>query len=147
MRNIDKSMYKDIWYRGLSADRKLAWFGMISFLADDQGRFLVDPIEMRYVLFGGDINVSDDTILNIVNEFSMAGKVIYYCVNSNKICQLFNWWKYQIQSTYMAPSLLPSPDSWFDRYYINGKGKTKIKSSNWDTGTYGFYIPDSAITP
>ena len=142
-RNIDENMYKDVWFRDLPMDRKLAWFGMISFLADDQGRFLIDTKEMRHVLFGGDITVSDDTIMNIVNEFAMAGKVIYYAVNKVKICQLKQWWRYQIGATYMGKSLLPAPENWYDRYSVNGKGKVRSKSPNWGNSNLpcGYFIP------
>ena len=75
MRNIDKEMHKDFWYRSLSERQKLAWLNMITQLADDQGRFVMDTLEIRYKVFSGDQAVTNDEIVKIFEYFTKDGKV------------------------------------------------------------------------
>lgn len=131
MRNIDKEMHKDFWYRSLSERQKLAWLNMITQLADDQGRFVMDTLEIRYKVFSGDQAVTNDEIVKIFEYFTKDGKVFLYEIKEIQYCQIVNWWKYQSSANYMSISKYPAPDGWADCYRYGGKGRKPIISPNW----------------
>jgi hypothetical protein len=146
MRNIDEGMHKDSWYRSLTERQRLAWTNMITQLADDQGRFVVDTVEMRYTLFSGDHNVSDDDLQEIVEAFARDGKVVVYAQKNTRYCQLVNWWKYQNKASFMSASKYPAPDKWADCYRYNGKAHKIHDTPNWkERGTEGGFGTNTSV--
>ncbi len=130
MRNIVQEMHKDLWYRSLSILEKLAWYGMICQLADDQGRFLVDPIEMRHMVFSGNQDVTTDQAEEIFRKFAEARKIVLYVHKNDNYCQIVNWWKYQFHAKFMAKSTYPAPAGWTD-CWNSGVGIHNDPSKNW----------------
>jgi len=148
MKHIDKEMHKDLWYRSLSERQKFAWSNMITQLADDQGRFVMDTIEIRYKVFSGDMTVPDNEIIKIFEHFFSEGKVHLYTIKGIQYCQIVNWWKYQSKGNFMSISKFPAPDGWTDCYRYGGKGRTPIVSPNWKNRETegGFMTIFSSIT-
>ena len=151
MRNIDSDMHTDPWLRTLTMTQRVAWYGMITQIADDQGRFRRDYVDFRYKIFFGD-QIPDSEIGAILENFSKAGKIVVYRDsnpnNLDEYIQIINWWKYQGSASYMTQSKYPAPPGWTDKWCYTGKKRKPVKSDNWDSGICGFIpVQMPIITP
>jgi len=130
-RGISPDIYQDEWFGQLHRDQRYLWIGLISRMADDQGRFIKNPLVILRTIFLYDEDLTATNIQDWIDEFIASGKLIDYESEGKKIIQIANWWKYQSSASWMAASKLPPPNGWIDRVRVHGK-KREIISLNWD---------------
>lgn len=108
---------------------RLLWIGIITAVADDQGRMLDNPAIMRAKIFPLDNEVTDQQILESLKKI---GKSIYRytSIDGKKLIQIVKWWEYQTPS-WAAPSRFLPPDNWIDRVKVHVVGN-KVRTDNWD---------------
>lgn len=132
MRAIRPETFTDDWLGSLDYFHRWLWIGLFSVVADDQGRFWLNPLRIRAEILPHpkDAIVTDDQITQAIKEFENAGKIhIYY--KEKTICQIVSWWKHQ-KPRWANSSEYPPPDKWKDRErYGAGQGKTP-HTLNWE---------------
>ena len=121
IRHIDEGIFLDRWYGSLSEIQRYAWILIINSLADDQGRFALIVESIRKILFPAD-TIPDEDIIELINGFVCAGKIIMYEMGGRRYCQIVKWWKYQ-NPMCMGKSHLPAPIGWQDHFvsYMNAE--------------------------
>ena len=139
-RMINGDTWEDEFFTTLSIFNRLLWIGIITKLADDQGRLRDNAALIRSNIFP-----LDDIPLNDIEEaiqlFSIDGRIVRYKKNGKKLIQIVNWWKHQ-RPRWASASNYPAPDGWTDRYRYHGEGN-KIIEDNWNS--IGGYIADSIV--
>jgi DnaD/phage-associated family protein len=131
MRHISPKILEDPWYTSLTLLERQAWIGLL-LTVDDQGRFIANPTLIRSKVFPTDDFVVSD-IENVIQVLLSGKKVHLYEVDGVRYGQIINWWKYQRNTEFMAPSKYPAPKGWADCWRVNSKGHKFNLSSNWDT--------------
>lgn len=108
---------------------RLLWIGIITAVADDQGRMLDNPAIMRAKIFPLDNEVTDKQILESLEKI---GKSIYRYISSDgkKLIQIVKWWDYQTPS-WAAPSRFLPPKNWIDRIKVHITGN-KVRTEKWE---------------
>jgi hypothetical protein len=129
-RLITSAIFKDEFFGGtLGMFERCLWIGLFATCADDQGRFVDNPIVIRSDVFPyDDLPVAD--IEKALVMFANEGKIQRYTVGKKKYIQLLNWWEHQ-QPQWAMPSPYPAPPGWDDRIRSNIKGK--YICINWHT--------------
>jgi hypothetical protein len=139
-RIITSAMWEDEFFTSLPIFDRLLWVGLITCVADDQGRLQDNPALIRSKVFPlDDIPISD--IETALSRFLQASKIVRYIADGKRVIQIFNWWKHQTPQ-WAGRSNFPPPDNWMDRERFHGK-ENKIITCNWDCigGYIAGYIP------
>jgi hypothetical protein len=137
MRNLSPETFTDPWFRLLSSTDQLLWLGIIIGMADDQGRFVYDPLILKLKIFPCNPKITPDSINSSIKVFIKNHKLFSYKFGANgstrECLQIVNWWKHQGASPYMAESLIPAPTNWDDRARYHKKGQTGWFTLNWES--------------
>lgn len=94
----------------LSRDERLMFLGMVTRLADDEGRFLADPGYIRKELFGYDPDMSVEQVAAMRNRLVAAfpRSIILYIYCNQEYIAFANWKRHQTIK-YIIISKLPDP--------------------------------------
>lgn len=133
MRAIRPEIFRDDWIGSLDYFYRWLWIGLFGAVADDQGRFWLNPLRIRAEILPHpkDAEITDDQITQAIKIFENAGKIHAYYQDGKQLCQIVSWWKHQ-QPRWANKSDYPPPAKWKDRErYNTGKG-SKPHSLNWD---------------
>lgn len=133
MRAIRPETFTDDWLGSLDYFHRWLWIGLFSVVADDQGRFWLNPLKIRAEVLPHpkDAAITDDQITQAIKTFENAGKIHIYYSKKKSICQIISWWKHQTPRWANSSEYLP-PDKWKDRErYSTGQGKTP-HTLNWE---------------
>jgi hypothetical protein len=145
-RMIASDIFEDDFIGGLSFFERLLWIGIITSVADDQGRMMDNPALIRSKVFLFD-SILDSEVESALRKINAASKIVRYIVGNKALIQIVNWWKYQTPS-WASPSKYPPPPEWTDRAKYHAVGN-KVITCNWDNigGYISGYIPpvDRAI--
>lgn len=137
-RMINGDTWEDEFFTSLSIFARLLWMGIITKLADDQGRLRDNAALIRSNIFP-----LDDMPLNDIEEaiklFSTDGRIVRYKKDGKKLIQIVNWWKHQ-KPRWASASNYPAPDDWTDRYRYHGPENVIIEN-NWKS--IGGYIDNN----
>jgi hypothetical protein len=141
---IASDIFEDEFVGSLTHFERLLWIGMITSVADDQGRLMDNPALIRAKVFLFD-NVNDKEVESALQKLCVAKKIVRYVDGTKNLIQIVRWWKYQSPS-WSNPSKFSPPDKWTDRAKYHAQGN-KIVTLNWDKeGGYvddyvGCYVP------
>ena len=145
-RMLASDIFMDDFIGRLNYFERLVWIGLITSVADDQGRAMDNPAIIRSFVFLYD-QIEDGDVETAIRSFSTAGKIARYVSGNKHLIQIVNWWKYQTPA-WASPSKYPAPNGWVDRAKYHTAGN-KIIMVNWDKpgGYIASYVPavDSAI--
>ena len=107
-RMIDPALWDDSAVGSLSFPARLLFIGLISH-ADDEGRGIADPRQLRKQIFGFDEEVRTEQVAQMITEISARVRnVRFYVVEGKDYYCLFNWSRYQ-KISHPSPSVLPPP--------------------------------------
>jgi DnaD/phage-associated family protein len=129
-RLIYQDMFEDDEIGTMPRDVRFLWVGLISAVADDQGRLLDNASLIKSKVFMYDTDISANMVDNWLAMLENAGMIIRYVKNGKRIIQIVNWWVYQAPS-WASESRFVAPDHWVDRVKVHTKGN-QISSKNWD---------------
>lgn len=129
---------------------RLLWIGLITAVADDQGRMLDSTALVRVKVFPFDLdNVSDVQVERGLAKLALAKKITrYVAADGTRLIQIVKWWRHQCPS-WAAPSAYPAPGEWQDRIKCH-VGGGKVVMFEWDgrggyiAGYVGRYVPENA---
>jgi len=109
MRMINPAIWDDSDFGSLSVPSRLLFIGLISH-ADDEGRGIADPRQLRKQCFGFDEGINSDQVERMLNEIGEKIRNVKFYVNDGReyYC-LLNWLRYQ-KISHPSPSTLPAPD-------------------------------------
>lgn len=140
-RMISSDIFEDEFIGRLDYFGRLLWIGLISSVADDQGRMIDNPALIRSRVFLYDNDIHDEQVENLVSTLHQAGKIVRYVVGNKQLIQIVKWWKYQTPAWAM-PSKYPAPIGWQDRAKYHTTGN-KVIVLDWDKegGYIANYIP------
>jgi hypothetical protein len=139
-RTLEPSIWRDDFFISLATLERLIWIGLITTVADDQGRMLNNPLLVRADLFPLD-NIESGEISAALDKFVQAGKLHAYRAEGKELLQIVNWWKYQKASAWMGLSKYPAPEHWIDRARFHGKGN-QVVDQNWNhPGGFNGHLP------
>ena len=126
MRNLSPDIFSDEFI-GAQSDRLFKlWVGLITSLADDQGRMLDNPglIKSKIFPYGYTLSVRD--IDKDLKRLSEANKIMRYLAGNNgsgrALIQIVNWWRYQTKAQWASRSVYPAPSKWIDRVRCHERG-------------------------
>lgn len=146
-RMIASDIFEDEFIGDLNYFERLLWIGIITSVADDQGRLMDNPALIRAKVFLFD-TVKDSEVETALKKIYLAGKIERYIDGNKRLIQIVNWWKYQTPS-WASQSKYKAPAGWSDRAKYHGTGN-KIVMVNWDKeGGYvaGYIAPNVANYP
>jgi DnaD/phage-associated family protein len=129
-RMIAGDMFEDDFIGELNYFERLLWIGLITSVADDQGRMMDNPALIRSRVFLFDPSVQDSEVERALNKINVHGKIVRYVSGNKALIQITKWWKYQTPS-WASPSKYPSPTGWTDRAKYHSTGN-KVITLNWD---------------
>lgn len=135
-RMISGDVFEDDFFGTLNFLERLLWIGLITSVADDQGRMMDNTVQIKAKVFLFD-RVHDSQVETALAKCDAAGKIARYLGSGKLLIQIINWWKYQTPA-WASPSKYPAPDGWIDRIKYHATGN-KILTSKWDSP--GGYIP------
>lgn len=91
----------------LTRDARLTLAGLITCMADDEGRFIATPVAVSGSLFPHD-DIAPARIKKWLNEIEAEGMVRTYRVNGGTYGCLVGWAKHQ-RPPHPSPSTIPEP--------------------------------------
>lgn len=91
----------------LSRDARLTLAGLITAMADDEGRFIATPVAISGALFPYD-DISPSRIRRWLQEIEGEGMVHTYRVNGGTYGYLSTWARHQ-KPPHPSPSTIPEP--------------------------------------
>lgn len=91
----------------LSRDARLTLAGLITCMADDEGRFIATPVAVSGALFPYD-EVNPPRIKRWLKEIEDEGMVAIYRVNGGTYGVLSSWTRHQ-KPPHPSPSTIPEP--------------------------------------
>lgn len=91
----------------LSRDARLTLVGLITKMADDEGRFIATPVAVSGALFPHD-DLTPARVRKWLAEIESQGIVRVYRVNGGTYGQLATWAKHQ-KPPHPSPSTIPEP--------------------------------------
>lgn len=124
-RSIDSETWSDEFFGMLPYFEGLAWIGLFSKCADNQGRFVDNPALIARNLFPYK-EVTGKKMSAAIDLF--GSKALRYEVDGQRYIQLTTWWKHQ-PLQYAVPSNYPPHPGWLDRIRTTYKGKHYV--FNW----------------
>lgn len=129
-RMIDGSFFTNERVAQMPPQCRLFLLGLIINAADDQGRMSANPAYLRaLVLPFDDVSLTD--IQGFLEVLIENNTIKVYDADGKHCAQFINWWAYQDQMQYAAPSKLPPPDGWDDRVRLTvGRGQAAV-TYNW----------------
>lgn len=92
----------------LSRDARLTLAGLITKMADDEGRFIATPVAVSGALFPHD-DIAPARIKKWLDEIEGEGMVSIYRVNGGTYGCLTTWSRHQ-RPPHPSPSTIPEPD-------------------------------------
>lgn len=106
-RVLDPTFWDDTDVAKLTRDERLLLVGMITYLADDEGRLMADPAYLRKRVFGYDDDLSRADVENMRNGILRACRnVRLYEVGGQQYLMFLKWETYQ-SIRYVVASKLP----------------------------------------
>lgn len=107
MRMLNPDFWNDGDVGSLSIPSRLLFIGLISH-ADDEGRGISDPRQLRKQVFGFD-EITVEAVENMVSEIAeKLRNVQFYVIDGKEYYSLANWTRYQ-KISHPSPSSLPGP--------------------------------------
>lgn len=135
MRNINEEIFADEFFGSLTKLQRLLWLGLITTIADDQGRMVDNVALIRSQIFPYDDDVTIKDIDKTLTLFAQKHKITRYMHGTNgsgkRLMQIVNWWKYQKSTQWAKRSQYPAPAKWSDRVRVHESGGG-IALVNWD---------------
>ena len=131
-RMIYQDFFEDDYFGGVDHTARLLWIGMISAVADDQGRmqdhipminakvFMYDPVDLK-------------KLDSYIDSFRIANKIVRYKAGGKHLIQIVKWWIYQTPA-WASESRFDPPVNWIDRIKCHVPGNKqggKIYMKNW----------------
>jgi len=147
MRTLSPDIWDDEWFGQLDPIGMIIWVGLLTRVADDQGRLLDNPNLIKSRIFPLAENPSAYDVSNTLAFFMADGKLISYQADGKHYLQFANWWKYQASSQWMGASKYPAPEGWQDCYNYHGKGNALVTSPNWKDRAGGYSKIEDKIAP
>lgn len=106
-RPLSTSFWEDDKVARLSRDARLTLAGLITKMADDEGRFIASPLAVNGDLYPHD-NLSNARINKWLSEIASAGMLVIYKVNGGTYGWLPGWSRHQ-KPPHPTKSTLPAP--------------------------------------
>jgi len=134
-RMIYQDFFEDDYFGIAEPLMRLTWIGLITAVADDQGRVLDNSSLIKSKVFVYDRNVNEAMIDEWLCKLDNAGKIMRYEMEGKRLIQIVNWWSYQTPA-WANRSKYPAPKEWTDRVRCHVSGNNqggKVKTINWDT--------------
>lgn len=137
MRNIAPEIFSDEFFGTLPMAHRVLWIGLLTNIADDQGRMLDNPALIRSLIFPYDADVTVAIVEKALSLFAKTHKIVRYKAGTNgsgrQLIQITNWWRYQKSAQWAAKSSYPAPAKWADRIRIHvAGGGNQPYTFNWD---------------
>jgi hypothetical protein len=138
MRNIAPEIFSDEFFGTLPMAQRVLWIGLLTNIADDQGRMLDNPALIRSLIFPYDADVTVAMIEKALTIFVKKHKILRYHAGLNgdgrQLIQIVNWWRYQKSAQWAQKSNYPPPAKWSDRIRIHvSGGGNQPYTLNWDS--------------
>jgi len=133
-RMIYQDFFEDDYFGMADPLIRLTWIGLITAVADDQGRILDNSSLIKARVFVYDRTVNEAMIDDWLNKLNSDGKILRYQVEGKRLIQIVNWWNYQTPA-WANYSKYPSPDGWVDRVRCHVSGNRQggeVETMNWD---------------
>ena len=133
-RMIYQDFFEDDYFGIAEPLMRLTWIGLITAVADDQGRVLDNSSLIKSKVFVYDRNVNEAMIDEWLCKLDNAGKIIRYEIEGKRLIQIVNWWSYQTPA-WANRSKYPAPKEWTDRVRCHVSGNNqggKVETMNWD---------------
>jgi len=136
MKNITAEIYLDSFFGALSLAHRLLWIGIITAVADDQGRMEDNVAVIRSSIFPYDSEIDIKEVEQGLKLFAKRHRIDRYVAGTNgsgrRLMQIVNWWKYQRKAQWANRSIYPPPRLWVDRIRTHDKGSQDIVTVNWE---------------
>jgi hypothetical protein len=132
-RLIASEIFDDDWFGPLPFFEQVLWAGLFAKCADDQGRFLDNPITIRAAIFPyKDIALAD--VRSAILKFAEADRIYRYSAGGKIIIQIVHWWDHQPQQ-WASRSKWPAPPLWED--HIRTRQNNQYFEENWHNKSNG----------
>ena len=133
-RMIYQDFFEDDYFGMMSHTAGMLWIGLISAVADDQGRMLdnADMINAKVFMFN---HIDKKELCSYLDSFRIANKIVRYEKDGKHLIQIVKWWTYQTPA-WASPSRFPPPDGWVDRVKCHVSGPTQggsVHKENWES--------------
>jgi len=128
-RMISAGIFEDEFTGQLTLLERVLWIGLITSVADDQGRLYDSTALIRARIFLYD-DINDDQVETALEKLAQANKIIRYKSTGKNLIQIVKWWVYQTPS-WASASKYAAPDNWVDRSKYHTTGN-KVVTENWD---------------
>ena len=129
-RLIYQDMFEDDELGMMPLEVRFLWVGLISAVADDQGRLIDNASLIKSKVFVYDSDVSESDIQKWLLVLQNAGMIVRYGAGNKRLIQIINWWEYQAPS-WASESKYRAPKTWVDRVKVHTAGN-QVKMLNWD---------------
>src|SRR5689334_7471693 len=108
IRSLKPTFWTDEKIGLLPRDVRLTFIGLISAMADDEGRMRGNPRIVRGAVYPFDDDMSPAVVEEHLAAIAGSGRIIRYSVNGDDFIAIRHWWTHQ-KIDKPQPSLLPPP--------------------------------------
>ena len=133
-RMIYQDFFEDEYFGVADPIIRLFWIGLITAVADDQGRLLDNSSLIRAKVFMYDRTITEEMIDEWLDTLNADNKIVRYQENGKHLIQIIKWWDYQTPA-WASPSKYPAPENWIDRVRCHVSGPKQggsVHTDNWD---------------
>ena len=128
-RMVYDGVFEDDTLGQMPIPARLLWVGIITAVADDQGRMLDHASLVRSRVFPYDTEITNEMVAKWLDGMVDTEMLLRYQVDDKKLLQVRHWWDYQAPS-WAQESKYPAPATWTDRIKVQ-KGGGNVYILNW----------------
>ena len=133
-RMIYQDLFEDDYFGMADPLLRLMWIGLITAVADDQGRMLDNSSLIKSKVFIYDREITEQMIDSWLNTLHKDNKIVRYEAGGHRLIQIVKWWDYQTPA-WASSSRYEPPTGWTDRVrcHISGsKQGGRVETINWE---------------
>lgn len=98
--------------------------------ADDQGRLIGDPEEIKYSCCPNVDHLTKQNIPGLLQELEDNNLIMLYRTHKSDVIQMLDWWSVHYKLQWAWPSEYPPPEGWQDHLRYKKDAKT-VETLNW----------------
>lgn len=113
--------------------------------ADDQGRLVGDPEEIKYAVCPNIDHITKTDIPALLQELVDNDLILHYTTSKTSAVQMLDWWVVNHKMQWAWPSEYPPPEGWQDHLRYK-KSATEMATENWPPSQVSAQVSNNPVS-
>jgi len=113
--------------------------------ADDQGRLVGDPEEIKYAVCPNIDHITKQDVPALLKELVDNDLILHYTTSKTFAVQMLDWWLVNHKMQWAWPSDYPPPEGWQDHLRYK-KSATEMATENWPPSQVSTQVSNNPVS-